>query len=89
VCSEAYCLVGDAIKGLGGLFTIFASSDYKVRFLKGKASASCVACGKAAARFSTPSAKFEYRISALCQQCQSRFLDGTRSLRPVVLKEMA
>ena len=70
------------MEGPDSLFNIFTSTDYKVRFLKAKASATCLACGKPAVRFSTTSARFEYHISALCQECQCRFL-GTNAPRPM------
>jgi len=40
---------------------------------KGVAGAACVACGKAADRFTDELSRKEFGISGLCQCCQDRF----------------
>ncbi len=66
------------MQGLDELFAIFTSSKYKVRYMKAKATATCLVCGKPAARFSSNSAILEYNVSALCEKCQDWYFKGTR-----------
>jgi hypothetical protein len=65
------------MKKLDELIRIFSSPDYRGRFLQAKATSTCLLCGKPARLFRDPPASFEYRISALCQDCQDKYFRRT------------
>ena len=52
------------------LLEIFSATTYKANYTKSKATSTCIRCGKTAKVFRNASARFEYKISALCQKCQ-------------------
>ena len=52
------------------LLEIFSANTYKANYIKSKATNTCIRCGKPAKVFRDASARFEYKISALCQKCQ-------------------
>ena len=49
---------------------------YKSDYARAKAQGTCIMCGRLAIRFREPSAKFEYTVSALCQQCQDQLFSS-------------
>jgi hypothetical protein len=65
------------MKKVDELLRIFSSPDYRGRFLQAKATSTCLLCGKPARLFRDTSASFEYRISALCQDCQDKYFRRT------------
>lgn len=42
----------------------------KLQYFRARATHSCVLCQGAARAFSTPAFQMEYKISALCEECQ-------------------
>jgi hypothetical protein len=54
------------------LHEVFSSPTYKSDYVRAKARQTCIVCGRPAVRFRDPSARFEYTVSALCQQCQDQ-----------------
>ena len=56
------------------LLKIFSRSDYRARYMYSKASRTCIICGNLAQFFRDASARLEYSISALCQECQDDLL---------------
>jgi hypothetical protein len=52
------------------LLKVFSAPTYKSDYANAKATNTCIRCGNTIAPFSNISAKVEYLISALCQQCQ-------------------
>ena len=57
-----------------GLLEIFSSPTYKASYAKAKATNTCIRCGMPAKVFREASARFEYKVSALCQRCQDECL---------------
>jgi hypothetical protein len=56
------------------ILRIFSAEDYKAKYLHAKASGTCISCGSRIDNFlQNPYSNLEYRISALCQDCQDRF----------------
>lgn len=56
---------------------IVCGSNYLDKYIRAKATATCIRCGESAREFYDASARLEYRISALCQRCQDDFFHGT------------
>ena len=55
------------------LLKVFSASTYRSDYANAKATNTCIRCGKTVAPFSNTSAKMEYLISALCEQCQDEW----------------
>lgn len=51
---------------------VFSRPTYRSDYARAKAQQTCIVCGRPAVRFRDPSARFEYTVSALCQQCQDQ-----------------
>jgi hypothetical protein len=61
---------------------VFSRPTYRGDYTRAKARQICIVCGRSAASFRDSSAKLEYAVSALCQQCQDRLLySGERGKR--------
>jgi len=54
------------------LHEVFSRPTYRADYAKAKARQICIICGRAAVNFRDSSARFEYTVSALCQECQDR-----------------
>jgi hypothetical protein len=54
------------------LHEVFSRPTYRSDYATAKAGQTCIVCGRPAVRFRDPSARFEYTVSALCQECQDR-----------------
>jgi hypothetical protein len=50
--------------------------DYRHRYHLAKATKTCILCSERAVVFRSASSQLEYRISALCQECQDRLFEG-------------
>jgi len=62
---------------LESLLDILSSDrEYEKRFVIAKVSKSCIWCGEEAVEFRDASARLEYFVSALCQNCQDEFIGG-------------
>lgn len=55
------------------LHEVFSRPTYRADYTRAKAQQICIVCCRSAARFRDSSAKFEYTVSALCQQCQDEW----------------
>jgi len=56
------------------LYEVFSRPTYRSDYAIAKARQTCIVCGRPAVRFRDSSARFEYTVSALCQQCQDQLL---------------
>jgi hypothetical protein len=54
------------------LHGVFSRPTYGSDYARAKAQQTCIVCGRPAVRFRDPSARLEYTVSALCQQCQDQ-----------------
>lgn len=61
------------------LFVLSARTDYMAKYIKAKATKTCIRCGKSANDFRDPCFQIEYRVSALCQECQDRIFHRERN----------
>ena len=57
------------------LLKIFSKSDYRGKYTYSKATNTCIRCGESARVFRDASARLEYSVSALCQQCQDEIFN--------------
>lgn len=60
------------------LHEVLSRPTYRSDYARAKARQTCIVCGRPAVRFRDLSARFEYTVSALCQQCQDQFLYSKR-----------
>jgi hypothetical protein len=61
---------------------LFSQPDYKSDYLDAKATETCIKCKRPVGSFRNNASRFEYQISALCQECQDiYFRDRTRDTR--------
>jgi len=51
---------------------VFLRPTYRDDYARAKVHQTCILCNRPAADFRNTSAKLEYTVSALCQQCQDR-----------------
>ena len=64
------------------LHEVFSRPTYRSDYARAKAQQTCIICGHPAIRFRDSSARFEYTVSALCQQCKAKvFNSGERGER--------
>ena len=64
------------------LHEVFSRPTYRSDYASAKARQTCILCGRLAVSFRDPSARFEYTVSALCQQCQDQlFFPRERGIR--------
>jgi len=54
------------------LHEVFSRPTYRSDYARAKAQQTCIICSRPAVSFRDPSARFEYTVSALCQQCQDQ-----------------
>ena len=63
---------GELMKALELLKT-FSEDSYRSDYANAKAKGTCILCGRPAKEFRNPSARLEYHVSALCQDCQDSY----------------
>lgn len=57
------------------LIDLFSDAKYEANHLSARSTNTCILCGKPAKSFRDSSARLEYNISALCQDCQDRLFN--------------
>ena len=55
------------------LIKTFSEESYKSEYTNAKANGTCILCGRPAKDFRNSSARLEYHVSALCQDCQDSY----------------
>lgn len=65
------------------LLEVLSDPTYKASYAKAKATGTCIKCKKRAKSYQNPSAKLEYKVSGLCQDCQDYFFNGRETGRKV------
>jgi hypothetical protein len=58
--------------GIAALQKVLADQDYRYRYHNAKATGTCILCGENAMLFTSASSQMEYRVSAICQDCQDK-----------------
>lgn len=58
------------------LHEVFSRPTYRSDYARAKAHQTCIICGRPAVKFRDPSARFEYTVSALCQECQDQLFSS-------------
>jgi hypothetical protein len=56
------------------LMDVLSAPSYEASYASAKATCSCILCGNSAKVFRDASARLEYNISCLCQDCQDEYL---------------
>jgi len=54
------------------LHEVFSRPTYRADYARAKARQTCIICSRPAVSFRDTLARFEYTVSALCQQCQDQ-----------------
>jgi hypothetical protein len=62
------------------LIEIFSEDSYRSDYTNAKAEGTCILCGMLAKEFRNPSARLEYHVSALCQDCQDSYFMGIKGI---------
>jgi hypothetical protein len=57
-----------------GVYEVFSRMTYGSDYARARAQQTCIKCGRPAVWLRDLYAKFEYSVSALCQQCQDQVL---------------
>jgi hypothetical protein len=65
------------------LIEVLSDPKYRASYANAKASGTCIKCKKPARNYRTTSAKLEYDVSGLCQNCQDYFFNGRETGRKV------
>jgi hypothetical protein len=55
----------------------FSTATYETDYRNAKARGTCIICEKSAKEFRNASAKLEYDVSGLCQNCQDEYFNKT------------
>ena len=58
------------------LHDVFSRPTYRADYARAKAQRTCILCERLAVGFRDTSAKLEYGVSALCQQCQDQLFQS-------------
>ena len=58
------------------LLEVLSDPSYKASYANAKATGTCIKCKKPAKSYRDPSAKLEYEVAGLCQNCQDYFFNG-------------
>ncbi|MFH1025596.1 MAG: hypothetical protein V1764_02845 [Nitrospirota bacterium] len=66
------------MKKIEELIDIFSRPTYRISYMTAKATNTCIRCGGSAKTFLDSSARLEYGISALCQNCQDDIFKGEK-----------
>ena len=61
------------------LIKAFSEDSYRSEYAHAKANGICILCGRLAKDFRNPSARLEYHVSALCQDCQDSYFMGLKA----------
>ena len=61
-----------------GLLEELSAERYQCDYVKAKATGTCIICKRSSMEFRDGSSKFEYSVSALCQDCQDDCFKGGR-----------
>ena len=72
---------GEQMTKSAGLLGLFSLPTYKTSYVKAKATSTCIRCGEPAKVFRDASARFEYKVSALCQRCQDSCFGGSEQAK--------
>lgn len=59
------------------LLDIFSQPEYSIRYRSAKSTHTCLICNNPARVFRDEWAKLQYEVSALCQRCQDKYLEGS------------
>jgi hypothetical protein len=70
---------GELMKALE-LIKTFSEDSYRSDYTTAKAKGTCILCGRLAKEFRNPSARLEYHVSALCQDCQDSYFMGIKGI---------
>jgi len=65
---------GDAMERLEELIRILSEPETRARHSKAKTTRTCKICGCEALHFRDAASAFEYSVSAICQECQDKYL---------------
>ena len=65
------------------LIEVLSDPTYKASYANAKARGTCMKCKKPAKTYRDASAKLEYDVSGLCQNCQDYFFNGRETARKV------
>ena len=65
------------------LLEVLSDSTYKANYANAKATGTCIKCKKPTSSYRDPSAKLEYEVSGLCQNCQDYFFNGREAARKI------
>jgi hypothetical protein len=55
-----------------GLYEVFSRPTYSSDYARAKAQQTCIKCGRPAVWFRDPYGRFQYSVSAICQECQDQ-----------------
>ena len=71
----------DRVANFDEIIRLFSHPSYKSQYSYAKATETCIKCKRPVGVFRDPSSRFEYGISALCQECQDQyFIDHTQDI---------
>ena len=71
----------DRVANFDEIIRLFSQPSYKSEYSYAKATETCIKCKRPVGVFRDPASRFEYGISALCQECQDQyFLDHTQDI---------
>jgi len=65
------------------LIEVLSDPTYKRRYANARATGTCMRCMKPAKTYRDASAKLEYKVSGLCQDCQDYFFNRRKIARKV------
>lgn len=62
---------------LDELIKILSEASVNARYGRARATKTCKICGRSARNFRNAACAFEYRVSAICQYCQDKYLSAS------------
>jgi len=65
------------------LLEVLSDPTYKVSYAQAKATNTCIKCKKSAKTYRDASARLEYEVSGLCQDCQDYYFNGRQAARKI------
>ena len=65
------------------LLEVLSDPTYKASYANAKATGTCIKCKKPAKTYRDSSAKLEYEVSGLCQNCQDYFFNKKETARKI------
>jgi len=66
----------DGMTTLNALIKALSEPEVSLRDASARATHTCKLCGGPARRFRNTLSEFEYRVSAICQNCQDRYFNS-------------